>query len=295
MKKLYVFVIFLLFSFSVFAQQVINNPGQSELEKFLDETQQYANYLINSFNQKTSFPIQNRIFNLGDSTEQNFFKSIGLYRYDASNFMAAAYFANFNVDNKATPFCFIIFNGQNFNEIKNYLALFPENSPKTHGILEFYLSSHEFGHCLESHFEANHVYIKDLGFVETYLNPHFYTDNDSKGNLDYVNTFSRKDEQRLYFESIADSNATLQIIKINQANFLPVIMNLTSHTDSIHTTSKLIGYLKDKYTTDNLKNLTDEQIFKLALLERHNYYANLDGKKKVDFKLDNIDKSFTTQ
>lgn len=295
MKKIGLFFASLLLSFSCLAQQVILNPGQSDLDKFLGETQEYANYLINSFNQKTQYPIQDRIFNLGDLTEQNFFKSIGTYHYDASSFMAAAYFANFNVNNQSTPFCFIIFNGQNYHEIKQYLALFPDNSPKSHGILEFYLSAHEFGHCLESHFEANHLYIKDLGFVDTYLNPQFYSNVDKTNDLSYINTFATKEEQRLYFESIADSNATLQMIKINQATFIPVIMNLTSHSDSIHSTSKLIGYLKDKYTSDQLKDLNDEQIFKLALLERHNYYAQLDNKKVVDFKLDELDKAFTTQ
>lgn len=292
MKKIFVFLASILLAGVCMAQQVqvIDNPGQSALDKFLGETQEYANYLINSYNQKTHFPIQNRIFNLSNYTEQNFFKSMNSYHYDASSFMAAAYFSNLNVNNQDTPFCFIIFNGKNFGEIKQYLALFPDNSPKSHGILEFYLSSHEFGHCLESHFEAKHVYIKPLGFVKTYLNPYFYTDNDQKEDLNYIYTFANKEEQKLYFESIADSNATLQMIKIGQSSFISVIINLTSHSDSIHATSKLIAYLRDKYSTEQLKSLSDEQIFKLALLERYNYYAHLEGKKEVDFTLDDLDK-----
>lgn len=117
-----------------------------DIPAFMQAYQNLLGVMLNSYKETVSSPLDSRIFDISKPLFYNFLRGGNRAEYQKP-FLAMRFYNDFKVNDKATNFCFILFDGNKVNELNTYLyTVFPTADDTVE-----YLVAHEFGHCLAAH------------------------------------------------------------------------------------------------------------------------------------------------
>lgn len=122
------------------------SSARPNIPLFISEYQKLLSIMLNSYKENVKSPLDARIFDISNPNYYNFLKNT-THREYKNEFLAVLYYSDFLVNNKATSFCFILYDPRDTVTLEQYLTntfFRPEDSI-------YYLVAHEFGHCIASH------------------------------------------------------------------------------------------------------------------------------------------------
>ena len=147
-------ILLTFFSFNLFAQSIDNR-------QFLSDFQKSMRNIIDNYSIKgNKLPIDAQIFDISKQNFNDFLTNSVRWQKTEHSYMAMVYFENFQVNNKPSSFCFILYDSSKPYFLNNYL----KNTLLNYDELVNYLSVHEIAHCL-------YEYEKQMGNITLKITP----------------------------------------------------------------------------------------------------------------------------
>lgn len=213
--------------------------ARPDVNQFLSDYDNLLNVMLKSYHEEVKEPLSAKIFDISQPLYYSFLSN-STHRQYSKEFLAMMFYNDFKINNQPTNFCFILYDGKKLGQLDNYLN---NTFPKTEDAI-YYLTSHEFGHCLAAHQRM-------LG--------HIPAEPDEYKEEQIADMFAMG-----FFLSRHENEQAKRIIKL---------VNEVPKTD-IHYNGEALQFFYDKYTEDNPKITNIYQLFNVTYgyFKQYNHY-----------------------